>query len=427
MSGSNRNAPCPCGSGRKYKVCCLRRDEAEETERGARHGGVGVAIAWLDERCPGAADEVIETGFYSIVDDDGFDRLAELPAHVQDLAELNAFDWLLADGEMALDDEGPMVPVADMVLGDGGPALFEAQRQHLEALRASPLRLYRVEQVAGAHRMIVRDALDPTTPLEVKQGAWAGEFWAGNLRGMRLLPGVPPEPSGALFPYPDALADEVVGSIREAVAALRGVPSIHAPGYDERKFVAKTIISTWLMFLVGPLPEARARSTERKHTDRKGRRLRAARDPFIVDGGSGDPRSPRDRSLRGARLGPTGRGSCGAAGGRREPAARLGQARAGRLPPTPGDQPGRGEGSTRTLRADPTFGRRGTRVARANCRRRAALPIARGGGPQRPGDLEIARLSQVAPRPTSRRTWSSRVRSSSRLARPPCRRCRSRP
>jgi len=411
MSGSNRNAPCPCGSGRKYKVCCLRRDEAEETERGARHGGVGVAIA----------------GFYSIVDDDGFDRLAELPAHVQDLAELNAFDWLLADGEMALDDEGPMVPVADMVLGDGGPALFEAQRQHLEALRASPLRLYRVEQVAGAHRMIVRDALDPTTPLEVKQGAWAGEFWAGNLRGMRLLPGVPPEPSGALFPYPDALADEVVGSIREAVAALRGVPSIHAPGYDERKFVAKTIN----LHLAHVPRGSSSRGSGAKHRAQahrpQGRRLRAARDPFIVDGGSGDPRSPRDRSLRGARLGPTGRGSCGAAGGRREPAARLGQARAGRLPPTPGDQPGRGEGSTRTLRADPTFGRRGTRVARANCRRRAALPIARGGGPQRPGDLEIARLSQVAPRPTSRRTWSSRVRSSSRLARPPCRRCRSRP
>ena len=41
MSGSNRNAPCPCGSGRKYKVCCLRRDEAEETERRERDGGAG--------------------------------------------------------------------------------------------------------------------------------------------------------------------------------------------------------------------------------------------------------------------------------------------------------------------------------------------------------------------------------------------------
>ncbi|MBI9108665.1 MAG: SEC-C domain-containing protein [Spirochaetales bacterium] len=25
--GNNRNLPCPCGSGRKYKKCCLRRDE----------------------------------------------------------------------------------------------------------------------------------------------------------------------------------------------------------------------------------------------------------------------------------------------------------------------------------------------------------------------------------------------------------------
>ncbi len=29
MAGSpNRNAPCPCGSGRKYKSCCLRKDKA---------------------------------------------------------------------------------------------------------------------------------------------------------------------------------------------------------------------------------------------------------------------------------------------------------------------------------------------------------------------------------------------------------------
>jgi protein O-GlcNAc transferase len=28
MSSPNRNAPCPCGSGKKYKQCCLKRDEA---------------------------------------------------------------------------------------------------------------------------------------------------------------------------------------------------------------------------------------------------------------------------------------------------------------------------------------------------------------------------------------------------------------
>ena len=27
MSTPNRNDPCPCGSGKKYKQCCLKRDE----------------------------------------------------------------------------------------------------------------------------------------------------------------------------------------------------------------------------------------------------------------------------------------------------------------------------------------------------------------------------------------------------------------
>ena len=30
--GPSRNAPCPCGSGRKYKLCCLPADEARARE-----------------------------------------------------------------------------------------------------------------------------------------------------------------------------------------------------------------------------------------------------------------------------------------------------------------------------------------------------------------------------------------------------------
>ena len=31
-----RNAPCHCGSGRKYKQCCLAKDEAAEREKRAK-------------------------------------------------------------------------------------------------------------------------------------------------------------------------------------------------------------------------------------------------------------------------------------------------------------------------------------------------------------------------------------------------------
>ena len=33
MAKTGRNDPCPCGSGRKYKVCCLKKDENAERER----------------------------------------------------------------------------------------------------------------------------------------------------------------------------------------------------------------------------------------------------------------------------------------------------------------------------------------------------------------------------------------------------------
>jgi len=30
MKKPGRNAPCPCGSGKKYKMCCLKREEVAE-------------------------------------------------------------------------------------------------------------------------------------------------------------------------------------------------------------------------------------------------------------------------------------------------------------------------------------------------------------------------------------------------------------
>lgn len=33
MTKISRNAPCPCGSGKKYKKCCLLKKEAEDLKR----------------------------------------------------------------------------------------------------------------------------------------------------------------------------------------------------------------------------------------------------------------------------------------------------------------------------------------------------------------------------------------------------------
>jgi len=33
MAKPGRNDRCPCGSGKKYKACCLTKDEAAEREQ----------------------------------------------------------------------------------------------------------------------------------------------------------------------------------------------------------------------------------------------------------------------------------------------------------------------------------------------------------------------------------------------------------
>lgn len=38
----NRNAPCPCGSGRKYKHCCLKKRET-----GSPRKKLVIVLAWL--------------------------------------------------------------------------------------------------------------------------------------------------------------------------------------------------------------------------------------------------------------------------------------------------------------------------------------------------------------------------------------------
>jgi len=45
MSKLGRNDPCRCGSGKKYKQCCLAKDEAREREARAKAAEQAAAAA----------------------------------------------------------------------------------------------------------------------------------------------------------------------------------------------------------------------------------------------------------------------------------------------------------------------------------------------------------------------------------------------
>jgi hypothetical protein len=62
MAKIGRNEPCPCGSGRKYKRCCLEQDEARAARgRATREALVGTSSPDVRPPRDGAIDLVIDT------------------------------------------------------------------------------------------------------------------------------------------------------------------------------------------------------------------------------------------------------------------------------------------------------------------------------------------------------------------------------
>ncbi len=95
MAGSSkigRNAPCPCGSGKKYKKCCMQKDEATRSESTP----AGPAPVTAPPGFSYVVDDIDELS-NSVVDliDEG--RLDEAEERCQELRERypETVDWMM--------------------------------------------------------------------------------------------------------------------------------------------------------------------------------------------------------------------------------------------------------------------------------------------------------------------------------------------
>lgn len=69
MSKISRNAPCPCGSGKKYKKCCLLREESEALEqRKILEQNPGKALVEVDDL------DDLSNSVLDLIDDRKFDE-----------------------------------------------------------------------------------------------------------------------------------------------------------------------------------------------------------------------------------------------------------------------------------------------------------------------------------------------------------------
>jgi hypothetical protein len=114
MSAIGRNDPCPCGSRRKYKRCCLRAVDAEDVARMRLRTAEGVLVPALFSY----ADAEFGDGFFDEAWEEFFVWDA-VPASTADSREFGTtfdpffvFSFVPAAADDELPDGWPMMPLA---------------------------------------------------------------------------------------------------------------------------------------------------------------------------------------------------------------------------------------------------------------------------------------------------------------------------
>ena len=106
MTKVGRNEPCPCGSGKKYKRCCLDKDQAFEREafaaaQSARYDD----DAWYDELAyaSNAVIDLVDAGRLDDAEAAAHDLLERFPGVHDGYARLGLIHEIRGNSELAIE------------------------------------------------------------------------------------------------------------------------------------------------------------------------------------------------------------------------------------------------------------------------------------------------------------------------------------
>lgn len=242
MKKLGRNGPCPCGSGKKYKQCCLKAEENRPTND--RSDAIPRAIKWLMAMHGAAMREALDSGFFGSLDDDEYDLLPDQHNAAYEGIMINAMEWLLADGFVTV--KGRKRRVAELLLGRGGPLFSAEQRQWIELLTATPLRLYEIVDVIPDECMTLKDVMPPERlPVLVREKSGSRQARKFDLIAARILPVEDHfELSGAGYPFPRNRSWSLLEELRDELEGIE-------PDSPLAKEITSVIIPEhWLRFFV---------------------------------------------------------------------------------------------------------------------------------------------------------------------------------
>ncbi len=257
MKKPGRNDPCPCGSGKKYKRCCLKAKENKI--RNDRSEAVPRAIQWLLTHGK-PVDEAIDNGFFGNLDDDEYHLLPEQHEAAYEGIMINAMEWLLADGFMTI--KGQEHRVADLLLGRGGPLFSAEQRQWIEVLTNTPLRLYEIIDVTQGECMTLRDVILPDDQsVLVREKSGSQQTNQYDLIAARILPVEDHfELSGAVYSFPRHSSYDLLEELKNELEGIESdsplakeITSVIIPYHWLQLFVRAVEIPQVIDYVTGEL------------------------------------------------------------------------------------------------------------------------------------------------------------------------------
>ena len=242
MSRSGRNDPCPCGSGKKYKKCCMPADRPPVPLPHPNETVADVALGWIsahhEDALQEAFDEFMARAF----------RGGESPAIPEEfgqMVEINAGEWMLSEATMGSGRERRSFN--RLLLEPGGPSLSREQRDWIAAIGSSPLRLYEVVGVRPGEGLELLDALVPEgEAVFVNEVMGSRTARVGIYLGARVVPlGERKVLSGAIYAF---RADQ---GLRLADALEARIAGLRPDSAERRSAIARMIRDEWIDVVLG--------------------------------------------------------------------------------------------------------------------------------------------------------------------------------
>jgi hypothetical protein len=206
MDKPGRNDPCPCGSGKKYKRCCLVKNEAASGFIGVdRRSALDGLERFVDKEL-GAEDDDASAFFYREYED----RLDDLDhGWIQASEEVYDMwffcDWQLEDGRSVVD-----------LFIERNPNLHAGERRYLKLLRETSMRLYEVEDLSPGESVTLRE-IPAGTKVTVRERLGSRSLWRHALVAARIIsrgPSGEPEIEQGFLSIPELIGKQVESQLK---------------------------------------------------------------------------------------------------------------------------------------------------------------------------------------------------------------------